>query len=155
MSYVPAQNVSDAQVIIDDEGRTLGGGEWGAVDRHDEFAQVAVGDGRLVLHPDLDGSTPGIDPAAKAAAGDAADLEARRIELANYDAERLRAVADAGEYDASDDDVPTLRRRLTRRVEIPLTSAVESSTAESDASPVDAGDAPELPKTTKTRGGAR
>lgn len=152
--FVPAQNVSDSQVVVDDEGRTLGGGEWGAVDRHDEIAQVAIGDSRIAIFPDLT-DAPDLDPAARDALAETAVLEARRIKLANLDGDQLAALATAAgaevELDNLDSpaDVDRIRRWLTRRVEISLTStpAAEPALAPPD-NPSASGpsDAPALPK---------
>ena len=48
MPYVTAYNTTDRPVLIDDEGRTLGGGEWGPVLTTEEPARMALDAGTLV-----------------------------------------------------------------------------------------------------------
>lgn len=142
--YVPAYNVTDTAVVIDSEGRTLGGGEWGAVDRHDPVAQAAIGDSRLVIHPDLDASAADVDQAAIDAHDEAATLEGRRVELANRSGDQLYTLAAAAGFIAdrapdagplSDDEVDDLRRRLAR-TDVPLTGGPAPAAApEPDAEP--------------------
>lgn len=144
MSFVPAQNVTAGPIVIDDEGRTLGGGEWGPVDRHDPHAQQAIGDARIAIHPDLDPDAADLDAAAVDAYDAAQVLEERRVHLTNLDVDQLRTLAASGglddvdEADAADHyaalDKTTLRHRLTRRTDISLTS---SPAAEPDLAPQD------------------
>lgn len=135
--FVPAQNVSDSPVLIDADGRTLGGGEWGAVDRHDPHAQQAIGDSRLVIHPDLEPTADTVDD-ARIALERAAVLEARRVELANLDADQLATLAVSAGLDIELDvetlqavDVAALRRALVH------VDPSRSAAASADASPVD------------------
>lgn len=148
--FVPAYNTTTGPIVIDGEGRTLGGGEWGPVDRHDDHAQQAIGDGRLVIHPDLDVDAADVDQAAVDAADEANLLEERRTHLANVDVDQLRTLARSGDLDAGADaehyaglDKATLRRRLVRRTDIALTSepaaepdlAAHAAEATADESP--------------------
>lgn len=45
----PAKNTSSGPVVIDDEGHTLGGGEWGQVDPDAQQVKDAVDAGLLVV----------------------------------------------------------------------------------------------------------
>lgn len=45
----PAKNTSSGPVVIDDEGHTLGGGEWGQVDPDAQRVKDAVDAGLLVI----------------------------------------------------------------------------------------------------------
>lgn len=67
MPHVPAHNLLDVPVIIDGEGRTLGGGEWGSVDPDVYAVQAAVDAERLVIFPQ--GLPDGADPVILAAVG--------------------------------------------------------------------------------------
>jgi hypothetical protein len=58
-----AYNASDGPVVIDEEGRILGGGEWGVVDNTEGPAKQAAEAGDLHIFPDLD-EGPGQNPAA-------------------------------------------------------------------------------------------
>lgn len=157
MAYVPAVNLTDGPIHIDADGRTLGGREWGAVDRHDPVAQVAIGDGRIVIHPDLDRHDPGIDPAAAEAAAKAGRLDAARLELANVDADGITARAvDAGlrEKDApplGDDELEPLRRRLAYKGQPDVPPAPVDESADGPPAIPDA----EPAKAAAKRGGAR
>lgn len=113
--FVPAQNVSDSPVLIDAAGRTLGGGDWGPVDRHDPVAQEAIGDSRLAIHPDLvvSGDT---SEEARTAVERAEVLERRRRELANLSEDQLTTLANAAGIDVElDDDFDTVEAADTLR----------------------------------------
>lgn len=123
--YVPAHNVTDSPVVIDFEGRILGGGEWGVVDRTDDHAEAAVDDRRLVLAPNLDPKAKDLHPAAVDAVDLAALLEDRRAAVADLPAGKVRALAaDASLVDDVDelDDLRLafVRRMVTRRADIEL-----------------------------------
>lgn len=143
MSYVPAQNVTGGPLVVDVDGRILGGGEWGAIDRHDPVAQEAVGDSRLAIHPDLD-ENGDIDEAASAAASDARKLEARRLEYANLDADRLAVLAEnlgvtlPEGRDLDADELPALRRKLVRVSAAPVPKAVAEDLPDASGPPDDA-----------------
>lgn len=74
MALRPAHNPSDQPIVIDEDGHTLGGGEWGAVDPNEPSVLAAVAGGSLVIPDDL-GPSP--SDAAKAAA-DAAGKQPKR-----------------------------------------------------------------------------
>jgi hypothetical protein len=59
-------NTTDAPVTTDDEGRTVGGGEWAAVDTTEDAVQDALTRGTLV-EVDTPSDTSSINPDAKAA----------------------------------------------------------------------------------------
>lgn len=60
-----AKNTSDSPVVIDDEGHTLGGGEWGDVNPDAHRVQDAIAAGLLVLGdgPESAPSAAASDPA--------------------------------------------------------------------------------------------
>lgn len=131
--YVPAHNVTDRPVAIDFEGRTLGGGEWGPVDRTDDAVEAAVEAGVLVLVE--------VDPKVKDLASDALDahdaaqaLEERRKALTGLEAGKVRALAtEVGLIDPADDfdevGVAQLRRALARRTDVELPADPEPKKA--------------------------
>lgn len=86
--YVPGRNMTDGPVVIDEDGRTLGGSEWGVIDRFDPVAVDAVGSSRVRIFPDLDDAGQ-LNDDARAALEDAADAEARRARVAGLSDERV------------------------------------------------------------------
>lgn len=48
MVYAAAYNPTDSPVVIDGEGRTLGGRAWGPVETTEDAVKAALSDGRLV-----------------------------------------------------------------------------------------------------------
>lgn len=64
----PAKNTTDGPVVIDDDGHTLGGGEWGQVDPDAHRVQDLVAAGFLVVTD----HGPEDAPASAATAGEAA-----------------------------------------------------------------------------------
>lgn len=90
--YQAAYNPGDTPVVIDRDGRTLGGREWGPVLTTEEDAKAAFSDGRLikVAAEDLDSANADARSAIEAAA----ELERTRKEA--EPAELATAAADAG-----------------------------------------------------------
>lgn len=172
--YVPAKNPTDAPVVIDFEGRVLGGGEWGVVDRHDDAAEAAIADGRLVLYPSGVKAGPDVEPDAVSATELAQVLEDRRrhftaLEVddlrdhaAEVDLLQFRAQAGADHRELYDErDKAELVRLLARRVEVPLTTTAEASDATAPTVPStpdsadDAGDTPAKAARTAKKAGGR
>lgn len=124
--YVPAYNPGDAPVVIDFEGRTLGGREWGAVDRHDPAVVDLLDRDALIVTPL---AVADVDDAAQGArdAGELAGiLEDRRKALTDLPVAELRALADPDDDD--DDELDDLGRahlvrHLTRRLELDVPDA--------------------------------
>ncbi|HVL32572.1 MAG TPA: hypothetical protein VM600_03220 [Actinomycetota bacterium] len=86
-----AFNTTDAPVVIDERGRTIGGGEWGAVDTDCAAATAALADGRLRLVGDIPSESA---PAALAAAARTNELAARAKRLEGLDESALRRIAE-------------------------------------------------------------
>lgn len=100
MTYVLAYNPSDGPVLIDGQGRTVGGREWMAVDNTDPVAKLAFDSERL-LQPEP--PTKNADPHAVAAAKEAARLTARAKKLAALDKDVLLDAARTAGLVAEDD----------------------------------------------------
>jgi hypothetical protein len=75
--YIPVHNPTEQPVVIDAEGRIIGGGEWGTVLTTEPAAKEAIDAGRLVRVAAYDDTT-GLDPAAAQALQEAAELEDAR-----------------------------------------------------------------------------
>ena len=75
-TQIPAFNPTDRPVVIDDEGRQLGGGEWGRVDPDASPVVTALGLGALLVYPDGLGDDP--DPEIARAVGPPRPAKARR-----------------------------------------------------------------------------
>lgn len=66
----PAYNPTDRPVVIDDDGHTLGGREWGAADPDTDRVRALVDAGELVLRDDLPkNADPQVRAAVEAAMG--------------------------------------------------------------------------------------
>lgn len=62
----PAYNPTSQPVVIDDEGHTLGGGEWASVDPASDRVTAAVEAGDLIVRDEL---PPSADPQIREACG--------------------------------------------------------------------------------------
>jgi hypothetical protein len=140
--YVPAHNVTASPIVIDFEGRTIGGGEWGVVDQTDDALETALDSGWLVLAPKLDPKAKDLHPAAVDAVDLAALLEDRRAAVADLPAGKVRALAaDASLVDEVDelDDLRLafVRRMVVRRadIELPADPKPATGTAKKAAAP--------------------
>lgn len=115
-------NPTSGPVVIDAEGRTLGGGEWGPVDSTANAVRAAVDAGALVLQdaPAEDAQTA---PAASTAAAAVVEAEDRRARLGDLDREVLGELArNTGVIDAGE-DTPTkaeLVAMLTPRTNVAI-----------------------------------
>ena len=126
-AFVVGFNTTDAPIVIDADGRSLGGYEWGAVRAATQIVRAHVDGGRLVLHPELEaGKVPDdADPAVAAAADRAAELRARAEAASALEPEvRIRLATAAGilpeDRDANADPVPDLEVALAySSVDIP------------------------------------
>jgi hypothetical protein len=92
MSYRPAYNVLDRPVVVDDEGRTLGGGEWGVVESTSDAGRGALARGDVVLVDD-DLDTEGTNRDALAAVEQARTLRERAEQFGALDKDRLEEFA--------------------------------------------------------------
>lgn len=73
----PACNISAQPVVIDDDGRTLGGQEWGAVDVDSDRVTALVEAGVLVVpDPDSISESSNVDAVAAKAEADRANRDA-------------------------------------------------------------------------------
>lgn len=148
--YAVAHNVTDRPVVIDDEGRVLGGGEWGALDTTDETAKAALEAGYVVTPTVAGGVARDVELAVELVD----QLEERRAQVATFDLRQLRVLARANGLDA--DDTPAepidelgkvaLRRRLVRRVDVDLDVDLDVDELEP---PPPAPPAPEVPAPAK------
>lgn len=127
MSFVLAYNPTDRPVIIDSAGRSLGGGEFGAVDSTDDLAKAALAEGALI-RPDAPGK--GANPDAVHAHRRAEALTDRQTAFAAADKKRLHDLAvDAGLI--GEDDDPHKPDLVTALVH----SSVDTPTAASKTAP--------------------
>jgi hypothetical protein len=90
VSFVLAFNPTDGPVIIDIAGRSLGGGEWGAIDITDDIAKDALDTHRLV-RPAEPGK--GANPEALRAHKRAQALSARQGAFDATEKEQLQSIA--------------------------------------------------------------
>lgn len=128
--YVPVCNVTDRPVVIDGEGRTLGGGEWGAALKSTDQAKGALERSELV---ELDGDAG--TPEAKAAVDLARILNQRAAQFGKLDRDALLELA--GEHggnelvpSAAELSLAELRHTLTVRTGIPVPAKKAANSAQ-------------------------
>lgn len=81
-AYVPAYNPTDTPVAADDEGRTIGGQQWGTAHRSSTAGKAALDAGRLIELGEL-GDSPSAE--VRAAVDQAARLNERHEAFARLD----------------------------------------------------------------------
>jgi hypothetical protein len=145
--FVVAFNSTDGPLTVDDAGRSIGGGEFGAVDDASPIVTEAAARGDLQLYPNLDAG-PGQDAGAVDAIGHAADLENRRQALAALSDDQVASLAsDAGLADATPEQLHALLAAdLT--VDVPaLVDVASAAQPENDAAEA----APTKPRAARPR----
>jgi hypothetical protein len=118
MRIVVAHNPTDAPVAIDEEGRTLGGGDWGVADAHSGPVKAAAEEERLHIFPSLE-EGPGQNPAAEEAIRKAAEIRERHAAFEALEKKDLAAMAAEAEIPGGADmDKDALEWALAFRAEI-------------------------------------
>lgn len=128
MAHEVVYNTTDAPVIADDEGRVIGGGEWGAVDTTADTVKRALDRGDLVTVEVNDQSHAD----ARAARDRAEELTSRSSKLGNLGKDALVEMATDAGLEIDPDDPPhkpdLVSMLAARDVEIPKRqSAAKSS----------------------------
>jgi len=113
--YRLAFNPTAGPVVSDDDGRTIAGGEWGAVDTTSDAVKSAVDAGRLMLQDAPEGSD--IDVGARLAVEQVDRFTTTREALDPLDREALTALA--RDTLGDDADLPTTKSELLARM-VPL-----------------------------------
>lgn len=87
MTFVTVYNTTDRPVLLDAEGREVGGREWGTAETTQDGAKVALASGSLILAdvPEVGD----VNPLAAAAAARTARLSDRRDTLGGLDPDML------------------------------------------------------------------
>lgn len=119
-AYVVAYNATDRPVTIDDEGRVLGGHEWGPVNRAAGPAKAALDAERLV---ELDKPRGDLPPDVQAAIQAATELDQRATAFGRLTADELRSIADDHELPGDVTGKAELVDVLTARTTIPAPTA--------------------------------
>lgn len=101
--YKTAFNTTNSPIVVDTQGRQVGGGEWGPADSAFDGTQAAITNGTLTwtaTEPDADSN-----PAYVEAHNRTQEMEARRKELQAASVKALREAA--GDEDASKTELIT------------------------------------------------
>lgn len=106
--YATVFNTTDSPLVVDAEGRIIGGGDWGTVDTTADEAKVALDDDRLVIVEERKDH-----PAAEVFARTAVVRKSADA-LAKLDKDRLTALAEDNGVDP-DQHKPELVRALAAR----------------------------------------
>lgn len=114
--YRIAFNPTAGPVVSDDEGRTIAGGEWGAVDTTSTAASGAIDAGRLVVQ-DAPDDLNSISMEVRSAVERVEDYRATREALDGLDREALTELA--RERLGPDVELPTTKTELVARM-VPL-----------------------------------
>lgn len=93
MTYKTVYNASDAALTVDEEGRVIGGREWGTVNTTDSVSKGHLDNGTLVVveKPESD---EGQNPDAVSAFARTAEIEDRADKVADLDKDSLRETAE-------------------------------------------------------------
>jgi hypothetical protein len=126
MSLVTVFNTTDRPVVLDAEGREVGGGEWGTADSTAEAAKAGLEPGGGLVRAEIP-DTGDVNPQARAAAERTARLAERHTALTALDPKVLdRLAAKAGLPEGNKTD---LVRSLAFRedVAVPGTATAKES----------------------------
>lgn len=94
--YSTAYNRTESPIVVDEDGRTLGGGEWGTVDTTGELVKAAQAAGWVVVFPDLE-ATADTAPDAREAIEQTKAIRDRSEAYGDLETDELEAiVAKAG-----------------------------------------------------------
>lgn len=104
MGYVTAYNPGDSPVVVDDDGRTVGGREWSPVLTTEDRVKEAFADGRLVKVNPPEGD-------------DTLTPEARTAFEATEELERVRREAEPAQVADAAADVGATPTRSARRAQ--------------------------------------
>lgn len=130
--YRTAYNPTASPVVVDDEGRIIGGREWGTYDTTEQAAKDALGRRDLIATDDPEGE-PAADsnPTAMAAIQRTANIRERGEEVKGLDREVLEQVATEHRLvaNASDARIGDLREVVTEHPEVPVPDAPTSKPA--------------------------
>ena len=95
--YRTGYNPTVSPVVVDDEGRTIGGREWGTYESTEDAAQQAIDRRDLIPIKDLDPTAetpPGVNPRALQAFEHTKVVRERKEKAAKVDKDALRQVAE-------------------------------------------------------------
>ncbi len=91
--YVTVYNPSDSPVVVDEEGRVIGGQSWGTLDRSDPIAKGLLKDDLVSEVSEREGSND-VVPAAVEAFERTKGVRERRRRASEMDVGDLRAIAE-------------------------------------------------------------
>jgi hypothetical protein len=132
VTYVTVFNDSDSPVVVSDDGRVVGGGDWGTALTTDRSVKDALDADQLVKVEAPDGDTSGMNPNAVTALEQTARFNERRDQVAEWDKAALTKFAADNALAATVDDVGVadLRRLITESsVKLPAPAAAEKKAA--------------------------
>lgn len=112
--YRTAWNPADVPVVVDAEGRTIGGGEYGTVDTTDSAAKALLDAESLLLVSDPP-SDADINPALRAALAATEARQVAAVALRGQDKADLVTLAEEHAPDLADADKPDLVDGLAAR----------------------------------------
>lgn len=138
--YVTVFNPSDSPVLLDEEGRSVGGGEWATAETTDDVTKAALADGRLVKvdAPESDPDRRYFNAQALGTFEQTARYGERSDTLSEKDKPQLVKIARSQGVIGDEDDlsVTELRRKLVRSdVELKQTPAKKSAAAPAPQNP--------------------
>lgn len=126
--YRTGYNPTTSPVVVDDEGRTIGGRDWGTYDSTERAANDALDRRDLIAVRDPDPSTempPGVNPRALRAFERTKVVRERKEKAAKVDKDKIReTVEDAGLIaPGSDPTVGAMREVLAEHPEVIIPDA--------------------------------
>lgn len=94
--YSTAFNRTESPIVVDEDGRTIGGGEWGTVDTTAELVKANQAAGWLIVFPELE-AVEDTAREAREAIEQTASIRERAEAFGSLETEELEAIArDAG-----------------------------------------------------------
>lgn len=122
--YRTAYNTTESPVVVSDDGRVIGGLDWGTVETTDEYARQALAANLLTVQdePDED-QKASMNPRALEAHERTAEIRERAEAAKNLDKDTLMDVAEDAGYDVEGGvGVRELRETVAEDIEIKLPS---------------------------------
>lgn len=127
MVYSTVFNTTDQPIVVDAEGRAVGGREWGTVETLAEQAAAALSARHLVV---IEKIAKNADPRALAAAARTAEVSDRAGRLQGMEKDELTALAlDAGVPGAEQASKPDLVALLAARTNVAVPERASTRSA--------------------------
>ena len=143
--YRTAFNPTDSPQPSSDNGKTIGGGEWGTVDTTDASVQASIDSGALLYVEVPDDLNDGVNrvPAATDVLVESARLEERRAEAGELSKEELVVIAIENGLLGKNDEAPNRAELEAQLIASDVSLSAPAKTATQSKAQSTASSAPE------------